>query len=743
MLQRLRLATTSVLLYLTCLATPAAAETDFDLVGRAMGRILQNGHYSRPAFDAGLSGKFFDEYLETLDPSHVYFLQSDIKKFRKKYGRQLHELLMTSDALSAGVEIFEVYRSRVKARIGEARELLENNEFKFDGERTVMRDRSKEPWPEDEESAQALWELRVEQALLSELIRRERIDQRAKEQGKDSPFLKAPSAVSKVTSNYERALKKITDSDLEDIANYFYSAIARSHDPHSDYYSMREYEQFRIGISNELVGIGARLMSEDDGTSKITGIMTGGPADRQGQLQPGDRIMAVDPLGNGDWVDVMFMPLSKVIEKILGEENSTVGLKVRPMNGNKDEFVIIKIERERVSLKEDLLSAEIYVYGEGDEAQKFAVIDMPSFYFDFESHGNRVSVDLEKVLNRLVREGVDGIAIDVRGNGGGSLDEVRRLTGFFTGRGPIVQVKSTSSRVNSLISTIRRPIYNGPLVVLTDKGSASATEILAGALQDYNRAVIVGESSTFGKGSVQKFIDISNYMPVFSNHDRAGRIKLTIQKYYRPSGISVQKLGVVPDIILPSYSDVEERGEAYARNVLPHDVIRGAQDFNPGDRGPLFIDELKKLSEVRRANDQDFNYLAEDIARTKKRNEENKVSVNIETRRAEAKEREERRKMRHEERSERFAKIEDADKKAFKVYRLTLDDLGVDQLPLLDRKEAEERHFRMLKDEFDDLDDSLDWPSGIDSVKREGLNVLRDLSDSVKKNRVVVVPKKE
>ena len=743
MFQRLRLAAAPLLLSLTCFSTPAAAETDFDLVGRAMGRILQNGHYSRPAFDAELSEKFFDEYLETLDPSHVYFLQSDIKKFRKQYGRHLHDLLMTSDALSAGVEIFEVYRGRVKSRIGEAQALLEKNEFKFDSDRAVIRDRSEEPWPEDEKSAQELWKLRVEQALLSELMRRERIDQRAKEQGKESPFLEAPSATSKVKSNYDRVLKQITDSDLEDIANYLYSAVARSHDPHSDYYSMREYEQFRIGISNELVGIGARLISEDDGTAKITGIMTGGPADRQGQLQPGDRVVAVDPLGNGDWVDVMFMPLSKVIEKILGEENSTVGLKVKPMNGNKDEFAIIKIERERVSLKEDLLSAEVYEYGEGDEVHKYAVIDMPSFYFDFDSHGNRVSVDLEKVLNRLVREKVDGIIIDVRGNGGGSLDEVRRLTGFFTGRGPMVQVKSMSGKVSSLISTIRRPLYTGPLVVLTDKGSASATEILAGALQDYNRAVIVGESSTFGKGSVQKFVDISNNMPLFSNDERAGRLKMTIQKYYRPSGSSVQKLGVVPDIVLPSYSDADERGEAYARNVLPHDVIREAEDFVPMKRDPLYIDQLTKLSETRRAGDQDFNYLTEDIARAKKRNEENEVSVNIETRRAEAKEREERRKARNEERRERFAKIEEADKKAFKVYRLTLEDLTADKLPLLDRKEAEERHFRMLKDKFDDLEDSLDWPSGIDSVKREGLHILRDLTETVEKNRVVVVPKKE
>ncbi|MDA7882552.1 carboxy terminal-processing peptidase, partial [Akkermansiaceae bacterium] len=291
--------------------------------------------------------------------------------------------------------------------------------------------------------------------------------------------------------------------------------------------------------------------------------------------------------------------------------------------------------------------------------------------------------------------------------------------------------------------TPRRPIYSGPLVVLTDKGSASATEIMAGALQDYNRAVVVGESSTFGKGSVQKFVEISDYMPVFSNHDRAGRLKLTIQKYYRPSGSSVQKIGVIPDIVLPSFSDVDERGEAYERNVLPHDIIRQAEGFKPKNREPLHIAELTKLSELRRANDQDFKYLAEDIARAKKQNEENKVSVNIETRRAEAKEREERRKKRNEERAQRFSAIEEADKKDFKVYRLTLDDLKADKLPLLDRKEAEERHFRMLKDDLDDLDDSLEWPSGIDSVKREGLHILRDLTNAVKKNRMVVVPKKE
>ena len=743
MFQRLCFSAASLLLPLSFFSTPAVAETDFDQVGRAMSRILQNGHYSRPAFDEELSVKFFDEYLETLDPSHVYFLQSDIERFQKKYGKKLHELLMTNEALDAGVEMFEVYRARVKSRIGEARALLEKNEFKFDGERFVTRDRKEAPWPADEESARAIWNLRVEQSLLSEMLRRERINKIAEEQGKESPFLEAPSATSKVMSNYDRVLKQIIDSDLEDIANYFYSSIARAHDPHSDYYSMREFEQFRIGISNELVGIGARLMSEDDGTSKITGIMTGGPADRQGQLQPGDRVIAVDPLGDGEWVDTMFMPLSKVIEKILGETNTTVGLKVRPVDGKKDDVTIIKIERERVSLKEDLLTAEVYEYGEGAEKETFAVIEMPSFYFDFESSGNRVSVDLERILARLVKEGVDGIALDMRGNGGGSLDEVRRLTGFFTGRGPVVQVKSTSGSVDALISRARKPIYTGPLVVLTDKGSASATEILAGALQDYNRAVIVGEYSTFGKGSVQKFVEISDYMPVFSNHERAGRLKLTIQKYYRPSGSSVQKEGVVPDIIIPSFSEVEERGEAYTRNALPHDIIREAEGFVPMEREALAIGQLKKLSEERRKKDQDFKYLAEDITREKKRNEENKISVNIETRRAEAREREERRKARDEERRKRFAEMEEADKKAFKVYRLTLDDLKTEELPILNRKEMEERHFRMFKDKFDDLEDSPEWPSGIDSVKREGLSILRDLTDAGNKDRVVVVPKEE
>ena len=218
---------------------------------------------------------------------------------------------------------------------------------------------------------------------------------------------------------------------------------------------------------------------------------------------------------------------------------------------------------------------------------------------------------------------------------------------------------------------------------------------------------------------------------------------MTIQKYYRPSGSSVQKLGVVPDIIIPSFSEVEERGEAYARNVLPHDIIREAEGFEPKEREPLHIARLKNLSHARLAKDQDFKYLAEDIAREKKRNEENQVSVNIETRRAEAKEREEIRKERNEERRKRFALVEEADKKAFKVYRLTLDDVKAEELPLLDRKQAEERHFRMLKDKFDDLEDSPEWPSGIDSVKREGLHILRDLAESLKEDHVVVAPEEE
>lgn len=427
-------------------------------------------------------------------------------------------------------------------------------------------------------------------------------------------------------------------------------------------------------------------------------------------------------------VDIMYMKIDHVVELIRGEKGTQVRLKVEPADGAPGETKFIEIMRDQVELKDDQATAEVIVMKkEGGGTSKLAWLRLPSFYMDFEDGDPSVAKDVQKLLVRLKEEKVDGLVMDLRGNGGGSLEEVRRITGFFVGRGPVVQVKDTFGRIESKDSLFRRPLYDGPMVVLTDKSSASASEILAGALQDYNRAVVVGDSSTFGKGTVQQPMEIGRFFRFFEDNSRAGYLKATIQTFYRVSGSSTQLRGVEPDITLPSVTDALEIGEAWLDHALPHDRIRQAPDFRPFDKAGLFLPALAERSETRVKASKDFQYVLEDVQRTKKRIKDNEISLERAAREADLKESEERRKARNAERRERFTKLEAEDLKDYKFYRLTLDDLASENLPEVDLEKDREAFMRRAKDETDDLDDTPLWPSGMDPVKREGLHVLADL----------------
>jgi len=645
---------------------------DFNSVGAEMSRILENGHYARLPLDDALSERIFKDYLRDLDPSRLYFEQGDIDEFQKKYAKELDNMLRGREAMTPATAIYERYQQRVKERAAAVKDLLENHEFTFDKDEVLASDREDAAWPKDAAEATNLWRLQLKEALLSETLRRQEIARRAKEQGKEDPLKDQPTGKTKISQRYERFFKTTEGTDAEDISNYFLSAVARAHDPHSEYFSDRELQQFRVNIQNRLVGIGALLRAEDDGATKIEGIVNNGPADRQGELQLKDRVVGVDSKNDGNWVDIMFMPLDKVVELIRGKEGQAVGLKVEPAGGAAGETRIIVIKREEVTMKDELTTAEVIAYNKGDNAMKLGVIKMPSFYFDSEDRNVRVSRDLEILMDRLKKEKIDGLAIDLRGNGGGSLEEVRRITGFFVGAGPVVQIKRTNGDIEALKSPFRKAFYDGPIVVLTDKGSASASEILAGALQDYNRAVVIGESSTYGKGTVQQPIEIGRFMAALprAHSQRAGAVKLTIQKFYRVAGSSTQNIGVIPDIIVPSVRDALEVGEKYADHALPYDKIYRANDFNPLDRKKLFVDTLQANSKQRIGGSQDFKYILEDTQRLEKRLKENEVSLMMEKRKAEIAKADVRRKTRNAERLKRFEAMAEEDAKNFKMYRL-------------------------------------------------------------------------
>ena len=717
------------LVALSCSA--CAQQANFDEVGRQMAIMLQNSHFARLPFNAELSRRFLDDYLRDLDFQRLYFTQEDVDGFNVKYADRLHTLLLQGNSVEAATEIYKVFEKRVKERVALTDSILAEGNLDFTKDEVVQLSRKDAAWPKNDAEAAELWRKQIKEALLSETLRRETLTRMAKDQGKPDPGAEERDPKEKIALRYKRFLSSVEDVDNEEISNYFLSAVARSYDPHTDYMSFREMNRFKDGMKNELVGIGALLQAEEDGATKIMGIVVGGPADRESSLKLNDRVVGVDTLNTGkgeNMVDIMFMKIDKVVDLIRGKEGTSVALKVQPAGGTPGETKIVVIQRGKVEMKDEQASGEVIeMKTPKGETKRLGVITLPSFYADFDEGKVRCSVDVERILQRLVEEKIDGLLLDLRNNGGGSLEEVRRMTGFFVPRGPAVQVKNTLGQVQVKDTENSKPIYDGPMVVMTDKSSASASEILAGALQDFNRAVIVGESSTFGKGTVQQPMDIGRMLPLFAARDRAGFLKVTIQKFYRPSGSSTQMDGVVPSVVLPSLTDALEMGEEFLFHPLPHDRIRPAPDFKPLDEKALFIPRLKELSQERIKQSKDFAYIIEDVMKAKDRIKKNVISLNKEKRTQELAQTTAEQKLRNQERRERFAKQAEEDKKEFRFFKLTLQDLekGAD-IHLYDPS-AESEYMRKAKDEAADLDDSPKWPTGLDPLKRESIAVLSDL----------------
>ena len=503
---------------------------------KEMSKMLMNRHYERLPFDEKLSERIFILLVKELDRGKVYFTQKDIDQLKAKYGKDIHKRLLLKQSNEVAQSVHDLYVKRVKERIAFAKGYLKNTEFSFDSDRTISRSREDLPFVADKEASNALWQKLVEEAVLAETLRRENIERLAKEQGKENP-LKGDKPIKEIIKfRYERMLNAVTDEDDEDKANYLLSSVAKAYGPHTDYFSAREYDRFKSSMDNSFVGIGALLQAEDDGATKITGIVVGGPASKKGELVLNDRIVAVDHLNDGNMVDIMFMRINKVVELIRGPKGSTVGLKIQSEDGNTK---IITIKRGKIETNDEFAKGEIIESKNNDGSiRRLGIIKLPSFYVNFQTGENRCSDDVKHILERMMEEKIDGLVLDLRGNGGGSLEEVRVMTGFFTGRGPVVQEKDHRGRI-TLQNAFKKAIYNGPMVCLIDTSSASASEILAGALQDYNRAVIVGTKSTFGKGTVQQAMDIARMLPFNAvGRDRAGYLKPTIRKFYRVAGSS-------------------------------------------------------------------------------------------------------------------------------------------------------------------------------------------------------------
>lgn len=715
----------------------AKADTDFGQVAMYVANMLRSNHYSRLEFDDVVSRRLLDRYLSFLDGQRRYFYQSDVDDLVARFGDTLDDRILMRD-ISPAHEIYELFKQRVSERTDFIRELLEDpDQFTFDSERTVELSRDESSWPANRAEADELWRNIIEGDLLQEALLRsgatEGADDELLSDGDEaagSGDLSTP-AEERVLQRYVRVLEALQENDEEDVVNFFLSSLAAVYDPHSEYFSQSEMDNFQVSMSQRLTGIGA-LLGMRDGAAEIQGLVVGGPADLDGQLQINDRIIAVGQGQEGEMVDVMFMKLQKIVEMIRGTRGTYVRLKVIPADAaDPSQTKVITLRREEVELKDRLANADlIEVKNEHGQPRRLGWIYLSSFYADMEGGSTSTTVDVRRLLVRLKREGIDGLVLDLRGNGGGSLEEAINLTGLFIPSGPVVQAKNWRDEITFRESTDPGALYEGPLVILTDKASASASEILAAALQDYQRAVIVGESSTFGKGTVQTILPVSRYMPFFSDKKRAGALKVTIQKFYRIAGGSTQLRGVEPDIVLPSVRDAMDIGESALENPLEYDEIPSRQ-FAVFEHSPLPIDQLRELSQQRIHQDPEFGYIMEDVDRLRQRIEDNQVSLNKESRLRELEENRNREEQRKEERQERLEAAE-AQEDLYQVFRLTLENV--------------ERPDLVSEDDFSDEDStgmrmgengtrpgrgvsSDDFPHGLEPVKRETLKILRDLID--------------
>src|SRR5881398_1803382 len=641
-------------------STPALpAKTDLDNVCVSVGRLLEEGHYTHKQLNDDLSGKILHSYLELLDFSHLFFTQEDVNAITEKYGASLDDDILLGN-LKPAYEIYDLYQKRVDERVAKVKEFLKQQvDFKTDG--TIDFRREKSPWPKNAAEADELWRGRITSELLQEHL-------------SEHPIEPGPQLVSR---RYDRLARNVHESDRDEQAKFFLDAVALAYDPHSEYLSEADLKNFSINMGLSLVGIGAMLRTED-GYAKIESLVPGGPAQVDGRLKVGDRITAVGQ-GTGDLVDVRDMRLDKVVEMIRGKKGSRVRLLVIPGDAaDPSKRKNIELVRDEIKLKDQEARADIIIRkDENGDPIKLGWLTLPSFYADMDRHQKSTTRDVLALLKRLKKENIAGLVVDLRRNGGGSLEEVISLTGLFLKSGPIVQTKGSNG--NIVVSSDPDPgiAYSGPLVVLTSRQSASASEIFAAALQDYGRAVIVGDQCTFGKGTVQTILPIGRFASLLGSHsDEDGALKLTIQKFYRVAGGSTQLHGVASDIVLPSLSDLPEFGEGALKNALPYDEVAKAKYTKWSDSHSLFVDQLRRRSEERVKNDPEFHYVMEDMDRLRHKIDENRISLNEDVRKKELADDKLRKEMRSKDRLAR-------NQEGPRIYRLTLDTVDKPDLQLI------------------------------------------------------------
>lgn len=604
-------------------------------------RLLENYHYLEHPLDTEMSEKFFDGYINSLDPHHEYFLQSDLAEFAP-YRTNLDTLTVNTNLaadLSPAFLIYQRFQERFQQRIEYANELLEQDKFKFNSDEKFVdrryspfpKDLDEPPFPKNLDEAKELWRQRVRFDYLLDKLSREI----SESNGVFSVKL-PPGANTNIIAELERhnrwSLHLMTNQDSGNVLQVYLNALAHAYDPHSDYYSAPHAQDFSISMNLALFGIGAQLM-EDDGYCTIHMLVPGGPAAKSKAINEKDRIIAVAQGNKGTPVDVVDMDLEKVVQLIRGPKNTEVRLTVSqaPDFSTRKEVTLV---RDEIKLEDSEAKARIIeMPDDHGGTNRIGILELPSFYAPVESPNGRItpkytSVDVARLIKKMKQEHISGLIVDLRFNPGGSLEEAIKFTGLFIKDGPVVQARNPGMDDHPQVEscTDSEQLYAGPMVVMVNRFSASAAEIAAAALQDYGRALIVGDVSTHGKGTVQSLNPLRPFM-INSTND-PGELKITIRKFYRISGGSTQLKGVTPDIILPDVFNYSTQiGESNLDNPLAWDTIQPAS-YDKLNMVQPYLSELRARSEERVLTNQDFTYVRQDIEQYKKTQAERMATLN-------------------------------------------------------------------------------------------------------------------
>lgn len=579
--------------------------------------LSEQAHFSRKKITNELSPFILINFLEKLDPVKMYFTRSDIRYFQR-YRFKIDDALKQGN-LEPIYDIFRIYRLRVQQRLGFCVNLLLTQDHNFESDGSYDFNRQVKNWFDDIEELENLWQKKTHNDLLTLILA-----------GQSKEI-----AIEVLEKRYRRFIRKVNLFDEEDVISIFLNAFVHTLDPHSNYLNPTQSEEYEIQMSLSYQGIGARLNLADEQV-QVVNIIPGGPAARDGRLKPMDKIIGIMDEKNKTITDLIGWDLDEVVKLIRGPKGTRVTLQIIPSDSNSDETpYLLTLQRDEVALEEQAASSLIETLEIRDKTYNIGVVTIPSFYQDYQARSKgeakyrSTSEDVKKLVQNLLEIGIDALVIDLRGNSGGLLTEATALTGLFIDDGPVVQLKDTRNKIEIIEDPISGSVYEGPLAVIVDRYSASASEIFAGAIQDYSRGIVVGQQ-TFGKGTVQNLYHLDRYSR-FQSKKGFGQLTLTIGKFYRVSGQGTQNKGVIPDIRLPSFIDEEVVGEDTKKNTLPWDQIMSLE-YDSDLSFHQSIEKLKKNFAEKSKENLPLLFLQEDIDQITEQNKQTKLSLNYEKR---------------------------------------------------------------------------------------------------------------